>query len=109
MNQQERDEYLAIEWTGPGWKQLILDCDKEMSEIDPDYTIFQIKEKFGGLRYYVKGHQDLFEIKSKYERLSYSTCEECGSTEHVLVGNSNTSYWVKSLCRDCRVEGESNE
>lgn len=109
MNQQERDEYISRRWTGPGWKQLILDCDKEMSEIDPDYTILQIKEKFGGLRYYVEGHQDLFEIERKYEELSYSTCEKCGSTEHVLVGTNNNSYWVKSLCNDCRAEGESNE
>ena len=52
MNQQERDKYLEIQWTGPGWKNLIKELDSKMSAIDPDYTIEQIKEKFGGLRYY---------------------------------------------------------
>ena len=35
-----------------GWYQLIVDCDKELTAIDPNYQILQIKQKFGGLRYY---------------------------------------------------------
>ena len=40
-----------------GWYQLVVDCDKELSQIDPDYQIYQIKEKFGTLRYYHKTSQ----------------------------------------------------
>lgn len=34
------------------WNYLILECHEKLMEIDPNYTIFQIKEKFGGLRFY---------------------------------------------------------
>lgn len=109
MNQQERDEYLAIEWTGPGWKQLILDCDRELAALDPEYTIDQIKEKFGGLRYYVTPSEgcehNLWEIAERYERRSYSTCEACGATLSVLTANSPGTTWVKSLCSSCREQG----
>jgi hypothetical protein len=109
MNQQERDEYISHDWTGPGWKQLILDCDREMAQVDPDYTIAQIKEKFGGLRYYVDGDPKLFEIQDRYERQSYSICEECGTSSGVSTSASSTSYWVKSFCKTCREKGNTNE
>jgi hypothetical protein len=35
-----------------GWYQIVVDCDNLLTEIDPDYKIVQIKQKFGGLRYY---------------------------------------------------------
>ena len=35
-----------------GWYELIFQCDEELSAIDPDYKVYQIKEKFGSLRYY---------------------------------------------------------
>ena len=108
MNQQERDEYISHDWTGPGWKQLILDCDREMSEINPDYTILQIKEKFGGLRYYVEGHSDLFDIEEKYERLSFQICEECGSKLEVTTNRSNGFSWIKTYCKECRKKENNN-
>ena len=30
-----------------GWYQLVIDCDKELTQIDPNYQIAQIKQKFG--------------------------------------------------------------
>jgi hypothetical protein len=32
---------------GMGWMQIVLDTDAKLSAINPDYTIDQIKEKFG--------------------------------------------------------------
>lgn len=34
-------------WCDQGWWRLIANCDKEIAAIDPEYTIFQIKEKIG--------------------------------------------------------------
>jgi len=34
------------------WKGIILQTHKRLEYIDPDYQIAQIKDKFGGLRYY---------------------------------------------------------
>ena len=36
----------------PGWYDLIEKIDVELRVIDPEYTIYQIKEKFGALRFY---------------------------------------------------------
>lgn len=35
-----------------GWYPLLVALDKELAAIDPDYQVLQVKEKFGGLRYY---------------------------------------------------------
>lgn len=69
-----------------GWYQIIVDCDKELTQIDPDYQIYQIKEKFGTLRYYHKASQrfkketysKMTSVVSKYESLSGCTCEATG-------------------------------
>ena len=58
-----------------GWYQLIVDCDKELTAIDPNYQIFQIKQKFGGLRYYVHPSQSdtskaMHEVVTKYEKIA---------------------------------------
>ena len=70
-----------------GWYQIVLDCDKELSAIDPDYIILQIKQKFGGLRYYCQSSQpdnpELFaqinSVIKKYENIAAVTCEVTGN------------------------------
>lgn len=37
---------------GPGWHQLLVELDTTLARIEPGYEVHQIKEKFGGLRYY---------------------------------------------------------
>lgn len=41
-------------WIGVsrGWYKLIVDTDKKLTELFPNYRVFQVKEKFGTLRYY---------------------------------------------------------
>ena len=68
-----------------GWYQLVIDCDKELTAIDPYYRIFQIKEKFGGLRYYFHPSQSdtskaMSEVVSKYEAIAARTCEATGGS-----------------------------
>lgn len=36
-----------------GWYPLIIALDEELAAIEPDYGLCQVKEKFGGLRYYL--------------------------------------------------------
>ena len=69
-----------------GWYQIVLDCDKELTKLDPDYKLHQVKEKFGELRYYIRQSDGcglgtlgvMNEIIQKYERLSSQTCEATG-------------------------------
>jgi hypothetical protein len=39
-------------WVEPGWYRLIVELDAALAEIEPDYVLHQVKEKFGGLRVY---------------------------------------------------------
>jgi hypothetical protein len=91
-----------------GWEQIVLDTHAKLIEVDPDYRISQIKEKFGGLRYYVQfSDRDLYEAGSSIiadaENLSYKTCEECGTTEDVDTDIlAEGYYWILTLCGPCR-------
>lgn len=35
------------------WYPLVTELDAALSELSPTYVIHQVKEKFGGLRYYI--------------------------------------------------------
>jgi len=70
---------------GPGWWRLILDCHGELTRVCPDYEINQIKQKFGGLKFYATtpDHcedrlEAVQEIIDRYERRSRFICEDTG-------------------------------
>ena len=59
--------------------------------------VTQIKEKFGGLRFYVTGTSDKnWALIRNAEQKSYGVCEETGS--EVEVGTWNDG-WIRTLCR----------
>ena len=65
--------------------------------------IVQIKEKWGGLRFYFDGGDDYVHgAVSLAEDLSYKTCEECGNPGKVSSGG-----WYRTRCDECR-EKEPN-
>ena len=71
----------------------------------PEVTIRidQIKEKFGGLRFYYTGGDDVVDgMASLAESLSYKICEACGTTK----GVGQTSGWIYTVCWDCRQKNE---
>ena len=89
---------------GAGWYSLIHDLCKKITEIDPKVQAEQVKEKFGGLRFYLGGcspdtTERLYAAIDEAEKLSYKTCEMCGSTENVA---QNEVGWVHTLCANCR-------
>jgi len=75
----------------------------EFNEVPPPMpyiTASQVKEKFGGLRFYTNGYTD--EVSGMIrmaEAMSYRTCEECGSP-----GRSNSYGWISTLCDTHRLE-----
>lgn len=67
-------------------------------------NITQIKEKFGGLRFYYNGGDDyVYGATSLAESLSYRICEYCGTTIDVGL----TQGWYSTICKTCR-EKEDN-
>jgi hypothetical protein len=92
---------------GPGWFDLVLELDATLAEIDPDYRVLQIKEKFGGLCYYVQTSPG-YEMTGDYmndpfyapiraaEARSTTICEDCGTDGELRPGG-----WVVTLCDAC--------
>lgn len=62
-------------------------------------NITQIKEKFGGLRFYIDGGDDtIYGMISLAESMSYRTCEYCGTTNDKV---GHTQGWIITICEDC--------
>ena len=73
---------------------------KEVPPLMPYITASQVKEKFGGLRFYTNGYTDgISAMISMAESMSYRTCEVCGSP-----GRSNNYGWISTLCDTHRLE-----
>lgn len=84
-----------------GWNSIIWRLTEAIEKEKPhkEFEITQIKEKFGGLRYYItSGSEKIFKLIDKAERVSYKTCEECGEP-----GSLDTRFgWYLTLCRKCK-------
>lgn len=62
------------------------------------FDITQIKEKFGGLRFYYAGGDDYIDgMVDMAESMSYDTCETCGTTNNV----GSTQGWIYTVCQPC--------
>ena len=78
----------------------LLEILKKADYVDK-YQIVQIKEKFGGLRWYDEGVPDniwdeYWAWIHKYETLSYKTCIICGKPATRM-----TTGWICPVCDDC--------
>jgi hypothetical protein len=83
-----------------GWYQIIHDMLEELLQTDWDRDIHQIKEKFGGLEFYIgSASTKVFEIIRKYNKLSYETCEVCGEPAELRDDCGwHGSRWFKTMC-----------
>jgi len=81
-----------------GWYAIVLELDRQLAEIDPAYEIHQVKEKFGGLRYYCSLDFDerARSLIRAAEVQASITCEKCGSP-----GSLQGVNWLKTLCEGC--------
>lgn len=60
----------------------------------PQVVVEQIKEKFGGLRFYYQGGDDTIDgMVRMAESWAARSCEECGN-----VGTRRDGGWVRTLC-----------
>ena len=97
---------------GDGWYTLIDEmCGNIQNRIENvnrgkpeeehiDCQATQVKEKFGGLRFYVQGSDDFIDgIIDLAESMSYRICSECGNTS---TPNENKRGWIYTLCDNCR-------
>ena len=94
-----------------GWIDLIYKMHESLLLVYPQYNIFQVKEKFGTLRFYIDQYPDLesascFAVQSiikNGELLSQYTCEKCGQN-HYGVHSRNSYRWIHTYCDKCELE-----
>jgi hypothetical protein len=65
--------------TSIGWNQLIKDLIEDIIELGWNKEVCQVKEKFGGLRFYINESSDeVFKRIGEAEEKSYTVCEVTG-------------------------------
>jgi len=91
---------------GAGWFQLVRELDTKIAELCPDYVVDQVKEKFGGLRYYIGLNCDvdkttsdkIYKMIREAEAKSETVCEICGNPgENISIG-----YYITTRCDEHR-------
>jgi hypothetical protein len=109
-----------------GWYPLLVELDEQLRALLPNYLIYQVKEKFGGLRYYWDPGEEAYdssdpgteavvggeaavaererhiELAQKLvagtERRAGVTCELCGAAGQL---HRTPAGKYKTLCPDC--------
>jgi len=96
---------------GDGWFDLIVELSQKIDDIskaagvsENDYPeAMQVKEKFGGLRFYIgAGSDEVFAAIDEAEAKSLKTCEACGRP-----GRQVGEVWIVTICEVC--EKKKNE
>lgn len=101
---------------GPGWWPILealcsniqhytdwQNKNHEKHPVVPQVVVAQIKEKFGGLRFYYDGGDDeISGMVRMAESWAAHTCEECGKP-----GVSRNGGWIKTLCDEHEVERQA--
>ena len=77
---------------GYGWGKLLIEAHNIAMSYDPDYVVHQVKEKFGGLRFYSNLPAD---AEILIEALAIDVCEVCGAP-----GTMTTTGWMRCLCEE---------
>jgi len=91
-----------ITCVGEGWRPIIREMHAKVLEIDPNVEVLQIKEKFGGLRYYYVSKfpyqsdesNAITDLVARAEQKCEETCEVCGD----CGDNRSIHGWFRTLC-----------
>lgn len=87
-----------------GWYPILARLDAQLAALDPDYEVHQVKEKFGGLRYYAHtevedeaAHEQFRHLVLLAEGEAGRTCERCGRPGRAHICRTN----LRTLCPSC--------
>lgn len=76
------------------WKNNLAEKYPDQYKPCPNVVVTQIKEKFGGLRFYYDGGDEYISgLVSMAESIAESTCENCGNP-----GIRRNGGWLRTLC-----------
>lgn len=82
--------------------------DPKNTTLIPQLVANQVKEKFGGLRFYHTGGDEVIDGMIRLaETLSYRICENCGAMNELV--NPNSTGWIQTTCSSCARDKESHQ
>jgi hypothetical protein len=98
---------------GDGWFNILdqlmgniqhhIDWKNRNGEVVPQVTLDQVKEKFGTLRFYYSGGDDIIDgMVRMAESMTGVTCESCGN-----VGETRGGGWIHTYCEPCETKREN--
>lgn len=98
LDGNEIDLEHAMSSIGEGWKPMVRQLVDDLYRAGWNGRTAQIKEKFGGLRFYASGvPKEAQELIIEAEMLSMKTCERCGNP-----GKPRSERgWILTLCDKC--------
>jgi hypothetical protein len=82
-----------------GWFDILDKLFDAIEVLKPgkDFEVYQVKEKFGGLRIYTTPVSNIIlSLIDAVEHESYRTCENCGA-----AGKPRDTNWIATLCDGC--------
>lgn len=83
---------------GDGWADILDRLLTDLKELGWDGRLLQVKEKLGGLRFYIpKGGKRILARIARAERESTRTCEDCGNPGF----HYNKGAWLYTRCGGC--------
>lgn len=101
-------EFTELDGMPDGWRkafgtQFMEELREELIKVNNlnTFRIIQIKEKFGGLRFYINGappNSKIYDIINKYEDLSFEICEFCGAPGKT----EDYQGWLFTWCKNCK-------
>ena len=94
-----------VKWRNDTRARLLNDnpYDNVIPDEVPQVVIAQIKEKFGGLRFYYEGGDETVRgMVTMAESWAARTCETCGKP-----GKSRSGGWIRTLCDEHEAERQA--
>lgn len=88
---------------GEGWFKIVSDLVDTLNAFGKPYTVAQVKEKFGGLRFYINEPDDKSIAEMMRARIyaaearSLKTCDRCGRPAE----QRRQHYWIYTVCDNC--------
>lgn len=98
---------------GDGWYKLIYDLSKKLEfmilllpeDQRKEMRASQVKEKFGGLRFYMTLYNKEFEaVISEAAKKSFTICESCGKKGQLIKAG-----WLYTSCKKCAKPEHRNQ
>jgi hypothetical protein len=82
---------------GEGWFPIIKELIEDLITLGWNKQITQVKEKFGGLRFYInEGTDEIYDRITEAERKSYTICEVTGKPGELRKDIG----WYRTLCEE---------